>query len=79
MEDAKDYDWGQVRDWSEEVMGKIADNIITWEDTNDIRGLRGNTSQFQTGRLFDTNPSQEAEEPTYDRPQYQTLLHVPRC
>ena len=74
VEDAKDFDWRQVRDWSEEVLGKIADNTITWEDTDDIRGLRGNTSQFKNGRLYDSHPPEPAEGKPKARP---PIRHVP--
>ena len=51
-EDAKDFSWLQVRDWSEEVLTKISEDLFSWFDEYDIKSLRDSGSRFKTGRLY---------------------------
>lgn len=61
IQDAKDFDWDQVRDWSEEVLTGVAEGAIRWSDPirpewmdPRISALRSETSRVRSGRLFPT-------------------------
>ena len=59
--DAKDFDWEQVREWSEEVLSGVADGTMKWSDPYNpnwsdpaIATTRSELSHFRPGRLFPT-------------------------
>lgn len=70
IEDAKDYSWGQVRDWSEEVLTKLGEDLFTWFDESEIKSLRDCGARFKTGRIHggDQPADRAAESKPKSRP-----------
>lgn len=67
IQDAKDFKWEQVREWSEEVLTGVAEGTLVWSDPMDhtwfdprITALRSETSRVRTGRLFPSLASVQA-------------------
>lgn len=67
LHDAKDYDWPQVREWSEEVLTGVAEGYIRWTDPArpgwtdpEIASLRNTTARVRAGRIFPTLASVQA-------------------
>ena len=67
IQDAKDFHWPQVREWSEEVLSGVADGTIKWSDPNNplwtdpaIAALQSELSRFRPGRLFPSTASVQA-------------------
>ena len=52
VQDAKDYRWPQVREWSEEVLTLLADGLLSWQhNIAEIHDLRSEGSHARIGRI----------------------------
>ena len=51
-EDGAEFQWEQVRSWSEDMLTKIADGRLKWSDVLDLHALRHGTSRNAAGRRF---------------------------
>ena len=67
IQDAKDFKWEQVREWSEEVLTGIAEGTLMWADPMDhtwfdprIAALRSEVARVRTGKLFPSLASVQA-------------------
>ena len=52
IEDAREYQWSQVREWSETVFSKILEEGLTWADERRIVSLRDTIAHVPAGRRY---------------------------
>ena len=52
VEDGAEFNWLQVREWSETLLTKIADGRLKWSDVLEIHSLRNTVSKAYHGRKY---------------------------
>ena len=75
--DAKEYEWQQVREWSERLFSAIHEEDLTWENERQISSMRDTIAHVHAGRRYATPEAANFALSSLPGPAPQSLLHLP--